>query len=582
MGGRSAADEEDEEDPLDRFMAENDRKLKAEKEERRLKAEHDRKLKAEAEERRLKLEAEAEERRIKASLAVDPAVDSEEESHDSDDFGDSCIFQGSWDDEKAGVGRVLFEGSFDDLCKGSEPAPKFVYDKFGGGRIVCQRVDEDSGGGRQENEGKDKAVGSHKADTKREPDAKRGPDVKSEPDARSKLEQDRSIDQNRKQSRSCSLGPNEDSRGGKQEPEVSDKTKVKHMLGSKREPDARHEADARCKTDVKSKLEQDSGRDRDHKRSRSRGAKPRDHRSRSRDMYRPSNDSRRPFRDAMKQDFLEGMSMPQGRKREDPRRDATDKAQRQVRQEAAKEETPRKGAKSVLEAWKERVKTLDGKNEDSERKSDVKKKQAKEAKLGGAVASLPKQPDPLPDPLPPGDRKSLTLTIPTVQIGILVGKGGDRLGEIRSRSQSEIEIHQNGTEFAQIIINGNAELAQALIFKALQEKLPHLFAPSPFRPPTGPDGKPLECQGKLYVGDLPHNVVHELLWTEFSKYGVLGDVFVKPGCEVGRQWAFISFVTMEHAQHAKSMCDRKLWLPGSVRPVSVMFARVSAGQVQYR
>ena len=56
---------------------------------------------------------------------------------------------------------------------------------------------------------------------------------------------------------------------------------------------------------------------------------------------------------------------------------------------------------------------------------------------------------------------------------------------------------------------------------------------------------------KIFVGSLPNNISDPALRAEFSKYGQVEEVFVKPGCESGRQWAFVTFATAEQAQHAK-------------------------------
>jgi len=78
---------------------------------------------------------------------------------------------------------------------------------------------------------------------------------------------------------------------------------------------------------------------------------------------------------------------------------------------------------------------------------------------------------------------------------------------------------------------------------------------------------------KIFVGSLPDNITESTLRSEFSNYGVVTDVFLKTGCEPGRQWAFITYETAEQANHAKSNTDRKLVVPGGDRPVEVMLAR---------
>lgn len=78
---------------------------------------------------------------------------------------------------------------------------------------------------------------------------------------------------------------------------------------------------------------------------------------------------------------------------------------------------------------------------------------------------------------------------------------------------------------------------------------------------------------KIFVGSLPQDVSAELLRLEFSKFGEVEDVYVKVGCEPGRQWAFITFLQAEQAQRAKDMCDRQLVIPGADRPCDVMLAK---------
>lgn len=78
---------------------------------------------------------------------------------------------------------------------------------------------------------------------------------------------------------------------------------------------------------------------------------------------------------------------------------------------------------------------------------------------------------------------------------------------------------------------------------------------------------------KVFVGGLPDGVQDGLLRSTFSQYGQVEDVFVKPNCEPGRQWAFVTFATEDQAAHAKAMCDRQLTFPGGDRPCDVMVAK---------
>mmetsp|Transcript_30369 Transcript_30369/g.86967 ORF Transcript_30369/g.86967 Transcript_30369/m.86967 type:complete len:534 (-) Transcript_30369:259-1860(-) len=78
---------------------------------------------------------------------------------------------------------------------------------------------------------------------------------------------------------------------------------------------------------------------------------------------------------------------------------------------------------------------------------------------------------------------------------------------------------------------------------------------------------------KVFVGSLPLNVTDEQLRAEFGKYGQVQETFVKPGCEPGRQWAFVTFAAPEQAQFVKETCDRVLIFPGHDRPCDVMLAK---------
>lgn len=78
---------------------------------------------------------------------------------------------------------------------------------------------------------------------------------------------------------------------------------------------------------------------------------------------------------------------------------------------------------------------------------------------------------------------------------------------------------------------------------------------------------------KIFVGTLPDDVAEDVLIDEFSKYGEVKDVFLKPNCESGRHWGFVTFATSQQALDAKESCDRTLMLPGSVRPCEVTIAK---------
>mmetsp|Transcript_112911 Transcript_112911/g.353129 ORF Transcript_112911/g.353129 Transcript_112911/m.353129 type:complete len:553 (-) Transcript_112911:168-1826(-) len=79
--------------------------------------------------------------------------------------------------------------------------------------------------------------------------------------------------------------------------------------------------------------------------------------------------------------------------------------------------------------------------------------------------------------------------------------------------------------------------------------------------------------GKIFVGSLPNDITEDLLRTEFSRFGQVTEVYVKPGCEIGRQWAMVKFASLEQAQSAKENCDRVLIFPGSDKPCDVMLAK---------
>jgi len=78
---------------------------------------------------------------------------------------------------------------------------------------------------------------------------------------------------------------------------------------------------------------------------------------------------------------------------------------------------------------------------------------------------------------------------------------------------------------------------------------------------------------KIFVGTLPDDISEDILMDEFSKYGEVKDVFLKPNCEPGRHWGFVTFATSSQAKDAKESCDRTLMLPGSIRPCEVTIAK---------
>jgi len=78
---------------------------------------------------------------------------------------------------------------------------------------------------------------------------------------------------------------------------------------------------------------------------------------------------------------------------------------------------------------------------------------------------------------------------------------------------------------------------------------------------------------KLFVGSLPNDITDASLLAEFGKYGQVEDIFIKPGCELGRQWAFVTMADPIQAQFAKDSTDRILHWPGCEKPCDVMVAK---------
>lgn len=78
---------------------------------------------------------------------------------------------------------------------------------------------------------------------------------------------------------------------------------------------------------------------------------------------------------------------------------------------------------------------------------------------------------------------------------------------------------------------------------------------------------------KIFVGSLPDHCSEQTLRAEFSSFGHITEVFLKTGCEPGRQWAFVTFAAPEQAAHAKEATDRILLLPGAQKACEVMLAK---------
>mmetsp|Transcript_123760 Transcript_123760/g.385384 ORF Transcript_123760/g.385384 Transcript_123760/m.385384 type:complete len:577 (+) Transcript_123760:97-1827(+) len=84
---------------------------------------------------------------------------------------------------------------------------------------------------------------------------------------------------------------------------------------------------------------------------------------------------------------------------------------------------------------------------------------------------------------------------------------------------------------------------------------------------------PVNFATKIFVGSLPGNATDDMLRAEFSKYGKVEDIFVKPNCEPGRQFAFVNFTTHEEASYAANSSNGVLMFPGCVKPCEVKLAK---------
>ncbi|OLP81651.1 CUGBP Elav-like family member 1 [Symbiodinium microadriaticum] len=97
------------------------------------------------------------------------------------------------------------------------------------------------------------------------------------------------------------------------------------------------------------------------------------------------------------------------------------------------------------------------------------------------------------------------------------------------------------------------------------------FVASPAQ--AGVSGSRVEMARKIFVGSLPSAVTEDLLRSEFDRFGRIDEVFIKEGCPVGKQWAFVTFASADAAAAAKEACDRLLRLPGAERACDVMLAK---------
>lgn len=119
----------------------------------------------------------------------------------------------------------------------------------------------------------------------------------------------------------------------------------------------------------------------------------------------------------------------------------------------------------------------------------------------------------------------------------------------------EVTLARNQGMFGQGAIDGGRGSAQP--------------GPGQYNAPSGGSGGP----SKIFVGSLPDQISESALRNEFSRYGQITDVYLKAGCEPGRQWGFISFASSQQALTARDSCDRKLVFPGASQACEVTMAR---------
>lgn len=94
-----------------------------------------------------------------------------------------------------------------------------------------------------------------------------------------------------------------------------------------------------------------------------------------------------------------------------------------------------------------------------------------------------------------------------------------------------------------------------------------------------PDVMPTTCgfeagPVKLFVECIPCGTTEQVLREEFQRYGPVTDVFLRnDATEVGRMWAFITYVDQASAAIAVAALHDKFVLPGGTKPISVSNAR---------
>eukprot|EP00929_Paragymnodinium_shiwhaense_P013726 TRINITY_DN121577_c0_g1_i1.p1 TRINITY_DN121577_c0_g1~~TRINITY_DN121577_c0_g1_i1.p1 ORF type:complete len:468 (-),score=90.77 TRINITY_DN121577_c0_g1_i1:96-1418(-) len=86
-------------------------------------------------------------------------------------------------------------------------------------------------------------------------------------------------------------------------------------------------------------------------------------------------------------------------------------------------------------------------------------------------------------------------------------------------------------------------------------------------------GGGMEAPKKVFVGTLPDGTTEQVISEALSVYGHITDIYLKPGCEPGRQWGFVTFASSADAQNCKISTDRILVLPGGSMPIEVTFAK---------
>jgi len=78
---------------------------------------------------------------------------------------------------------------------------------------------------------------------------------------------------------------------------------------------------------------------------------------------------------------------------------------------------------------------------------------------------------------------------------------------------------------------------------------------------------------KIFVGSLPDGVQEHSIRDEFLRYGAIEDIFIKDGCESGRQWCFITYLTPDEAKYAQEATNGIMTFPGGTRVCEVTLAK---------